>query len=271
MSESEGQEFDLFISYSHADSKGIVQTLVKELEAMGLDVWYDDVEMSIGDSIRESIDRGQQTSKFGVVVLSESYFEGTSEWELNGLVNKHTKEGNVILPVWHGVGYDEVYKQSPSLADLKAETITQDNVQSVASTIYNVVVEDDEDASVWGNGEEGEGRPSFVDVDIRFEGRINVEIGTELTLKAWRNHHPPDFTQLEAVVVQDEDREIEYTSETKGTVMTVATIDDEPLTGVVSDIDTVRPNKTEFTVRLDQSRINELSDDSDDYKSGLVR
>lgn len=136
-SEQTGQNgSDVFISYSHDDSREIVKLLVGELQAMGLDVWYDDIEMSLGDSIRDSIDKGLQTSNYGVVVLSEGYFEGMSEWELNGLVQKHTEEDGVILPLWHGVDHDYVYNQSASLADLKAESISEENVQSVATTVY---------------------------------------------------------------------------------------------------------------------------------------
>lgn len=119
------QTHDLFISYSHADSSAIVEPLVEELEAYGLDVWYDGTEVNIGDSVTDSIDEGLQASSFGVTVLSENYFEGTSDWELKGLVKKHQQEGNVILPLWYGVDHDYVYEQNASLADLRAETITK--------------------------------------------------------------------------------------------------------------------------------------------------
>jgi hypothetical protein len=268
-----GNDYDLFMSYSHADSKAIVESLVVELEALGLDIWYDSVEMGIGDSIRESIDEGLRTSSHGVVVLSESYFEGTSEWELNGLVNKHTEEGNVILPLWHGVGYEEVYEQSASLADLRAETVTTENIQTVATDIYQAVPQGDEDTTEWGTDSEDESSdgPSFMSIEIRFQDRFDPEIGKEVTIESWRNHSAPNFSQLEATEIRDEDRGIDYTSSSKGTMMTVKRIDDEPLNGVISDIGEIRSGKTTFTIRVRESRIDDLSDDPDDYKSGLVR
>lgn len=268
-SESDGK--DVFISYSHSDSKEVAQLLGQELNAMGLDVWLDDIEMSIGSSIRESIDDGLTRSEYGVVILSESYFEGTSEWELNGLVEKHTSEEDVILPLWHEVDYEYVYEQSPSLADLIAEEITEDNVQSVASSIYQVVEEGNGETDSWGSDLNSDGTAGFVDIDIRFQGRFDPEVGKEITVESWRNHNAPNLTSLEATEIRDEDRDIEYTSDSKGTMMTVKRIDDEPINGIISDIKEIRSGKAEFTIRVDKSRLEDISDDPDDYKSGFVR
>lgn len=268
-SETEGK--DVFISYTHADSKEVAKLLGEELTSIGLDVWLDDIEMSIGSSIRESIDDGLSQSDYGVVILSESYFEGTSEWELNGLVEKHTNEEDVILPLWYGVDYDYVYQQSPSLADLIAEKVDKENVQSVAASIYQVVKEENGDSDEWGEDITGAESTGFVDVDIRFQGRLDPEVGKEVTIESWRNHNAPDLTSLEATEIRDEDRGIDYTSSSKGTIMTVKRIDDEPLNGVISDIQAIRSGKAKFTVRVAESRLEELSDERDDYKSGFVR
>lgn len=262
---------DVFISYSHSDSKEVAQLLGQELTAMDLDIWLDDIEMSIGSSIRESIDDGLTRSEYGVVILSESYFEGTSEWELNGLVEKHTSEEDVILPLWYEVDYDFVYEQSPSLADLIAEEVDEENVQSVASSIYQVVEEGNGETDSWGGDADSESTTGFVDIDIRFQGRFDPEVGKEVTIESWRNHNAPNLTSLEATEIRDEDRDIVYTSDSKGTVMTVKRIDGEPINGVISDIQEIRSGKSEFVIRVEESPLMELSDDPDDYKSGFVR
>ncbi|MDS0261867.1 toll/interleukin-1 receptor domain-containing protein [Haloarcula sp. S1CR25-12] len=262
---------DVFISYSHSDSKEIAKLLGQELSSMGVEVWLDDIKMSIGSSIRESIDDGLTQSEYGVVILSESYFEGTSEWELNGLVEKHTNEEDVILPLWHGVDHDYVYQQSPSLADLIAEEIDKKNVQTVAASIYQIVEDRGGDNDEWGGDIGGGQKTDFIDIDIRFQGRFDPEVGKEVTVESWRNHNAPNLTALEATEIRDEDREIDYTSSSKGTIMTVKRIDDEPLNGIISDIQEIRSGKTEFTIRVEESRLEELSDDRDDYKSGFVQ
>lgn len=261
---------DVFISYSHSDSKEVAKLLGQELTSMGLKVWLDDIEMSIGSSIRESIDDGLTQSEYGVVILSESYFEGTSQWELNGLVEKHTSEEDVILPLWYEVDYDYVYQQSPSLADLIAEEVDQENVQSVAASIYQVVEKSGE-TDTWGGDTANDGNTEFVDIDIRVQGRFDPVIGKEVTIESWRNHNAPSLTSLEATEIRDEDRGIDYVSRSKDTVTTVKRIDDKPLNGVISDIQEIRSGKAEFTVRVQESRLEELSNDRDDYKSGFVR
>lgn len=267
-------EYDLFMSYSHEDSQEVVDLLVGELEAFGLDVWHDQGEVKLGDSIRASIDEGQTKSKYGVVVLSESYFEGTSEWELNGLVNMHTEEENVILPLWHDIGYEDVYEQSPSLADIRAEPVSEDDVRPVAAEIYRVVQEEKDDAEDWGEESDqstDESGTTYVDLDVRFQESFDPEISKEVTILSWRNHGSPDISQIEATEIRDEDRGLEYTSSSKGTMMSVARIDDEPLNGTISDIQTLSSKKTEFTMRLEKDRLDSLPDDRDFYKSGFVR
>ncbi|GCF16085.1 hypothetical protein Harman_40200 [Haloarcula mannanilytica] len=264
-------EKDVFISYSHSDSKEVAKLLGQELTSMGIAVWLDDIEMSIGSSIRESIDDGLTQSEYGVVILSKGYFEGTSEWELNGLVEKHTNEDDVILPLWHNIGHDYVYQQSPSLADLVAEEVDKENVQSVAASIYQIVREDRGEIDDWGGDTGTDGSPGFIDIDITFQGRFDPKVGKEVTIESWRNHNASNLTSLEATEIRDEDRGIDYTSSSKGTTMTVKRIDDEPLNGVISDIQELRSNKAEFTIRVEESRLEELSDDRDDYKSGFVQ
>ena len=102
-------------------------------------VWYDDFSLRLGDSLRESIDRGLARSRFGVVILS-GYFFG-KHWpqqELNGLATREVDGGNVILPVWHGVGFAEVRGYSVTLADRKAVQ-TKDGLARVVEKIMEVV------------------------------------------------------------------------------------------------------------------------------------
>jgi hypothetical protein len=48
--------------------------LANALKVGGLDVWYDEFELRIGDSLRRKIDQGLAKSRFGIVVLSKDFF-----------------------------------------------------------------------------------------------------------------------------------------------------------------------------------------------------
>ncbi|MGA3069380.1 MAG: toll/interleukin-1 receptor domain-containing protein [Terracidiphilus sp.] len=112
------KKWDVFISHASEDKDEIARPLAQALRNEGYAVWYDEFTLTVGDSLRKSIDQGLAQSDFGVVILSEHFFE--KHWpqqELNGLASKEVDGRKVILPVWHGVGVDEVRGFSPVLAD----------------------------------------------------------------------------------------------------------------------------------------------------------
>ncbi|MFB6236545.1 MAG: toll/interleukin-1 receptor domain-containing protein [Halopenitus sp.] len=112
----EGEKYDVFISHSSDDKSEFVEPLVRELNRKGHLVWYDDDELEIGDSIRESIDEGLSRAHCGIVVLSDSFFDKSwTEYELNGLTSRDvSSEAPVILPIWYQIGKEEVMEYSLS-------------------------------------------------------------------------------------------------------------------------------------------------------------
>jgi HD-GYP domain-containing protein (c-di-GMP phosphodiesterase class II) len=111
-------EWDVFISHASEDKDAIARPLAEALRAKGLQVWYDEFALTVGDSLRGKIDQGLARSRFGVVILSPRFFEKHwPEKELNGLATREVDGNKVILPVWHGVGFKDVQQYSPILAD----------------------------------------------------------------------------------------------------------------------------------------------------------
>lgn len=78
-SDSETQEATLsyhaFISHASEDKDDIVRPLSEKLQDQGFDIWYDEFELQVGDSLRRNIDKGLRHSKFGIVILSQNFFE----------------------------------------------------------------------------------------------------------------------------------------------------------------------------------------------------
>lgn len=112
------QTYDVFISHASEDKDSFVRSLANALHEKGLSVWYDEFTLTVGDSLRRSIDHGLAQSRFGIVVLSKHFF--AKEWpqrELDGLTAREIKVVKVILPVWHEVSRDDILKYSPVLAD----------------------------------------------------------------------------------------------------------------------------------------------------------
>lgn len=110
--------WDAFVSHASEDKDAFARPLAEALRASNLRIWYDEFTLTVGDSLRRSIDRGLAHSRFGVVVLSPTFF--AKEWpqkELDGLVAREVDGKKVILPVWHGIDEAGIRRFSPMLAD----------------------------------------------------------------------------------------------------------------------------------------------------------
>ncbi|HEY1708397.1 MAG TPA: toll/interleukin-1 receptor domain-containing protein [Rhizomicrobium sp.] len=136
---------DVFICHASEDKDAFVRPLAEALRSHHVDVWYDEFTLTVGDSLREAIDRGLASSRFAIVVLSPSFFK--KRWtkrELNGLVAREMGEDrNLILPVWHSVSRDDVLRFSPPLADLLAASSARGGHVPKRSRIFGTGAEGD--------------------------------------------------------------------------------------------------------------------------------
>jgi hypothetical protein len=138
---SDSKEHDFFISHASEDKDSFVRPLAEKLIDLGLNVWYDEFNLKIGDSLRRSIDNGLKSSKFGIVVLSSSFFaKNWTQYELDGLVTKEMYGVKVILPIWHKVSKDEVVSYSPTLADKVALNTSIMSIDDIANELKMLIV-----------------------------------------------------------------------------------------------------------------------------------
>ena len=132
--------YDFFVSHASEDKDKFVRPLVQELNNLGLKVWYDEFSLEIGDSLRRTIDHGLGNAKFGIVVLSPSFFaKQWTQYELDALVNRSMSGEKIILPIWHGVEHQEVSKYSHSLADKVAFSTSHLNAKEMAAEFLRLV------------------------------------------------------------------------------------------------------------------------------------
>lgn len=134
--------YDAFISHASEDKEKIVKPLADALTKLGFRVWYDEFELTVGESLRQSIDQGLATSRYGIVVLSNAFFEKNwPQYELNGLVAREMDGRKVILPIWHGVEKEDVLRFSPPLADKVAVKSSRMSVRGIAKELAKVLSE----------------------------------------------------------------------------------------------------------------------------------
>jgi hypothetical protein len=131
---------DLFISHASEDKGTVAEPLARILSRLGCVVWYDSFQLTLGDSLREEIDKGLRNCRYGVVILSPQFF--AKNWprrELNALLALEDADAKKrILPVWHNVDQKAIALESPLLAD-RLGVSTKAGLEQVAHQILQVV------------------------------------------------------------------------------------------------------------------------------------
>jgi len=132
--------YDFFVSHASEDKEPVVIPLVNELCRLGARVWYDEFELRVGTRLRRSIDKGLTNCKYGVVVLSPSFFgKNWPEYELDGLTAREMGVEDLLLPIWHDVTREDVARRSPSLADRLALSTANQSLEEIASRLFTLL------------------------------------------------------------------------------------------------------------------------------------
>lgn len=123
-----------FISHDSRDKEAVARPIAVNLQKMLCPVWYDEFSLKVGDSLRESIEKGLKECKKCVLVLSPNFLSnnGWTKREFNSVFTREIlEETTLVLPVWYQVTKEDVYDYSPSLLDVKAldwEQLGEDEV-----------------------------------------------------------------------------------------------------------------------------------------------
>ena len=139
---AKSSEYDVFVSHAWEDKESFVDEFVKEMRGRGIKPWYDSNEISWGESMREKIDDGLGRTKFGIVILSPDYIAEGKYWtkaELNGLFQKESINGRVLLPIWHNLTKQTVINFSPIIADRKAMNTATMTAKEIAEEIEKLL------------------------------------------------------------------------------------------------------------------------------------
>lgn len=130
---------DVFISHATEDKEKVARPLAEALRNNGLDVWFDEYSLKIGDNLRESVDNGIKTSRYGILIFSKSFFE--KQWtrkELDAFFAREITGQKVILPVWHELSFEDILELAPTLANRFAIK-TSDGMEQMVNQILKVV------------------------------------------------------------------------------------------------------------------------------------
>lgn len=140
--DDESRAWDAFVCYASEDRETVARPLATFLTDLGLRVWYDEMELRVGDRLRRKVDAGLARCRFGVVIFSESFFgKHYPESELDGLAQREQDGRDLILPVWHDVDVEVVRRHSLRFAD-RVALKWQDGIATVAAGLLEVIAPD---------------------------------------------------------------------------------------------------------------------------------
>ena len=92
----------VFLSHAHTD-KPVVRQVAEGLKSHGIDIWLDEAELSLGDSLVNRIERGLDSADFVAFFLSKASVQ--SQWarqELNVAISRQVSAGDrgaIVLPI----------------------------------------------------------------------------------------------------------------------------------------------------------------------------
>ncbi len=133
------KQWDAFLSYAGEDRKDVVEPLAQMLTDGGLKIWLGYQELHVGDRLLARINEGMTLSRFGIVLLSPSFFQ--KSWpkaELDGIFTLDQSGLCKLLPVWHDLALDDVRRHSPMLASRVAAETT-DGLPHVATLLFDEI------------------------------------------------------------------------------------------------------------------------------------
>lgn len=131
---------DVFLCHAWEDRRGVAKELHDLLERFGVRVWFSEKDVSLGTtSLVRAIDKGLRMSHIGIVLATPNFLkslaaEGIADKELSALLATDR-----VIPVVHGLTYEELRDESPLLASRSGLSTGEDTLEQVAVKIANAV------------------------------------------------------------------------------------------------------------------------------------
>lgn len=130
---------DLFLCHAWDDRESAAKDMFDQLTGSGASVWFSETEVKLGQSLMREIDKGLRMSRIGIVLVTPAMLRslekgGIADKELSALLRTDR-----VIPVAHGVTFEDIEDVSPLLAARSGLTIDealsmQDAARKVAAS-----------------------------------------------------------------------------------------------------------------------------------------
>lgn len=131
--------YDLFLCHAWDDRRGTATELHDLLEAEDVSVWFSERDIVLGQPFMREIDKGLAKTRIGLVLITPALLRrvesgGVSEKELSELLSR-----DLLIPVAHGVTYDEIRSVSPLLGSRHGLSTEEDSMEDIAKKIAELI------------------------------------------------------------------------------------------------------------------------------------
>lgn len=131
-----------FISHDSRDKEEFASNIAIGLQKLMCPVWYDEYSLKVGDSLRESIEKGLKECQKCILILSPNFLsnKGWTSVEFNTIFTREILETKkLVLPVWCGISKEELYQYSPTLVD-RVGVNWNKGIEDVVRKLYHSLV-----------------------------------------------------------------------------------------------------------------------------------
>lgn len=133
------ESYDLFLCHAWDDRLEAAKKLHGLLEDQGVSVWFSEKDILLGQPFMREIDKGLAKTRIGLVLITPAFLKrvgdgGVSELELSELLSR-----DLLIPVAHGVTYDEIRTVSPLLGSRNGLSTDEDSMEDIAKKIAELV------------------------------------------------------------------------------------------------------------------------------------
>ncbi|OLT12872.1 TIR domain protein [Pseudonocardia sp. CNS-139] len=133
------ESYDLFLCHAWDDRRGTATELHNLLEAEDVSVWFSERDIILGQPFMREIDKGLAKTRIGLVLITAAFLRriesgGVSEKELSELLSR-----DLLIPVAHGVTYDEIRSVSPLLGSRNGLSTEEDSMEDIAKKIAELI------------------------------------------------------------------------------------------------------------------------------------
>lgn len=133
------ESYDLFLCHAWDDRRETATELHNLLEAEDVSVWFSEKDIVLGQPFMREIDKGLAKTRIGLVLITPAFLRriesgGVSEKELSELLSR-----DLLIPVAHGVTYDEIRSVSPLLGSRNGLSTEEDPMEAIAKKVAELI------------------------------------------------------------------------------------------------------------------------------------